>query len=437
MIFPGEFTSRVREELPEAEELLQSLEQPPPVSIRWNPAKKIPGVITDPVPWCPYGEYLPERPSFVADPLWHAGTYYVQEASSMFLHHLLEQVFGDEKDIVALDLCAAPGGKSTLVAGWLNGRGLLLSNEVIKDRASVLQENLTKWGGCNTLVSRNDPAEFSGLDGLFDLVVIDAPCSGEGMFRKDPVAVKEWSIQNLELCVARQERILEQATTLVKTGGYLVYSTCTFHKGENEEQVKRLLEDGWEMVLIQSGFEPMTVNTGRGYYFYPHRVKGEGLFMTMLRKTGDTLPGNFSAKGLKVEKVQVPFHLPEHTGIFSLFGKYWLLPQTYDSEIAAIARQLRLIKAGTEVGEWKGKDFIPAPGLALDPFIKTDYPAANVDLKTAQQFLSRATVDPALFEENGWNLVQYENVSLGWVKKMPNRVNNYYPVYWRIRTEIL
>lgn len=437
MTFPGEFTERICKELPEAEPLLQSLEQTPPVSIRWNPAKKNPGEIADPVPWCVYGEYLPERPSFVADPLWHAGAYYVQEASSMFLHHLLEQTFGDEKDIVALDLCAAPGGKSTLIAGWLDGRGLLLSNEVIKDRASVLQENLTKWGGYNTLVSRNDPAEFDGLDGMFDLVVVDAPCSGEGMFRKDPVAVREWSVQNLDICVARQERILEQATALVKTSGYLVYSTCTFHKGENEEQVERLLAEGWEMVQIPSGFAPAVVDTGRGCYFYPHRVQGEGLFMAMLHKTGDTYPGSFSAKGLKSEKAQIPVRLPENTGIFSLFDKYWLLPQTYEPEVAAIARQLRLIKAGTETGEWKGKDFIPAPGLALDPFVHPDFPSAGVDLATARKFLARDVVAPQWFDHDGWNLVQYENVPLGWVKKLPNRVNNYYPVYWRIRTEIL
>ena len=206
----------------------ESLERPTQTSIRLNWKKPVDILFSKrPIPWVKDGYFLEERPSFTGDPTFHAGAYYVQEASSMFISHILESLKIPKG--VYLDMAAAPGGKSTLLSSYLGEEGLLVANEVIAARTQILKENVIKWGLGNTVVTHNDPEHFSPLDGFFDLVLVDAPCSGEGMFRKDPLARAEWSPENVLLCSARQKRIVDKAGELVKGGGYLLYATCTFN----------------------------------------------------------------------------------------------------------------------------------------------------------------------------------------------------------------
>lgn len=228
-----------------------ALLSPSNTSIRINPRKSSPlSADTTPVPWNSQGFFLPQRPKFTFDPLFHAGAYYVQEASSMFIGHILNHLQAPKEGLY-LDLCAAPGGKSSLLADYIGEEGMLVANEVIKTRASILKENMIKWGLGNTVVTNNDPSHFEPLEGLFDVVLVDAPCSGEGMFRKDVQAREEWSPENVKLCAARQQRILDQTGALPGPEGYLIYSTCTFNQQENEDMIRFLTEEfAYEPVRI-------------------------------------------------------------------------------------------------------------------------------------------------------------------------------------------
>jgi NOL1/NOP2/sun family putative RNA methylase len=243
------------------------------------------------VPWCEDGRYLKERPSFTADPLFHAGCYYVQEASSMFLEQVLKHSADLSKNLRVLDLCAAPGGKSTLISSLLNKNSLLLANEIIKTRVPVLSDNLSKWGPENNYVSNNDPKDFKRLEGYFDVIVADAPCSGSGMFRKDPAAINEWSENMVDLCSQRQKRILADVYPALKQNGILIYSTCSYSKQENEEISDWLCEEfDVESIPIPLKTEWGILETLSdqhkcfGYRFYPHKVKGEGFFIAAFRK---------------------------------------------------------------------------------------------------------------------------------------------------------
>ena len=264
----------------------------PPTSIRVNPFKKMELKTQQPVRWCPDGHYLDTRPSFTFDPLFHAGCYYVQEASSMFIDHVLKYVRPNrENPIKIFDLCAAPGGKSTLINSAISSNDLLVANEIIKTRVPVLCDNLNRWGTSNTIVTNNDPKDFSRLTGIFDIILVDAPCSGSGMFRKDPTAMNEWSEANVNLCHQRQERILADIYPALKEDGYLIYSTCSYSHQENEDILDWLCREfDMETVRIPIYMEWGIVETQSpeknawGYRFYPDKVKGEGLFAACLRK---------------------------------------------------------------------------------------------------------------------------------------------------------
>ena len=261
-------------------ELEKALETKPPTSVRVND-KIAYQPSSENVAWCKSGYYLDERPLFTADPLFHAGVYYVQEASSMFLEQAVKQYFPMADTV--LDLCAAPGGKSTLLSQTLAESSLLVSNEIIRSRAYILAENLIKWGNPNVVVTNNEPKDFAILGGFFDAIVIDAPCSGEGMFRKDAGAVEEWSEYNVTLCAARQTEIVSSVWDALKTDGILVYSTCTFNREENEENVQWICNElGAEVLSIDLQGNSDITKSDFGYRFYPHKTKGEGFFISVL-----------------------------------------------------------------------------------------------------------------------------------------------------------
>ena len=294
---PPAFTERMQQLLGnESETFFQALVSESPTSIRLNPEKTantdlpFSELLSRQVPWCSNGYYLKERPSFTSDPLLHGGAYYVQEASSMFLQVVLQQITGDTP-LRVLDLCAAPGGKSTLLANNLPKDSLLVSNEIIKSRASILKENIIKWGYDHIVVTNSDPNRFTGMKGAFDMILVDAPCSGEGMFRKDEKAIMEWSENNLRLCEERQKRILSDVWDALAPGGYLVYSTCTYNPGENEDILNWILTTfDASSVEIRHNFTAITPSPSplHGYHFYPHKTSGEGLFMGVIQKNDGT-----------------------------------------------------------------------------------------------------------------------------------------------------
>jgi len=418
-------------------------------SIRINPAKNFDVSALDvdkAIPWCNGGYYLKERPKFTLDPLYHAGCYYSQEASSMFLDLAIRALGLTEQPIKALDLCAAPGGKSTLIQGALSSDSMLVANEIIKNRVLVLNDNLVRWGGHNVVVSNNDPSAFSRLPGYFDLMVVDAPCSGSGMFHKDHDAIKEWSLANVKLCSERQKRILADSLVSLKTGGYLFYSTCSYSKEENEgivdwiidefdfENVPLAVADSWGIHLTQTDKHQAT-----GYRFYPHQVEGEGFFCAVLKKKA--LQQGFSMKKLKTEKSGIPQNLPqqwvnmEENFAFLHHDHIHVFPKAYETDLVALQKVLYLKNAGTTIGKLVGKEIIPSHDLALSNLIQPNIPAIDLSLADSLCFLRKDNLGTEINPEGlkGWVLMRYKGVNLGWIKAISNRINNYYPKELRIQ----
>jgi len=443
MNLPESFVSRTKNLLGnEFQELEKALESTAPSSVRVND-KMAYKPSDEQVAWCETGYYLKERPLFTADPLFHAGVYYVQEASSMFLYQAVKQHFPEAGTV--LDLCAAPGGKSTLLTQALPDNCLLVSNEIVRSRAYILAENLIKWGNPNNVVTNNDPKDFNGLPGFFDAVVVDAPCSGEGMFRKDAGAIQEWSEYNVTLCAARQREILSSVWDTLKTNGILVYSTCTFNREENEENVRWICEElGADLLRIDLKGNPDITVTDYGYRFYPHKTKGEGFFLSVLQKTSSVRPYQQSKKDDKknikfVTKSDVPTFLLKDVDRWAILPEDTLI-KAYDKErlndFMILKKHLKCMHSGLLLGETKGTDFIPSASIALSKMLdRENIETAEVDYKTAISFLRKESI--TLPEsKKGYVLVSFQNQALGWVKNLGNRTNNLYPQEWRIRMKI-
>lgn len=427
---------------------LEAHEKPAPVSIRINPVKKIspPGGATS-VPWTDLGFYLPERPVFTLDPLFHAGTYYVQEASSMFLEAFFRQVM-EEEPLRVLDLCAAPGGKSTLLSSLLSDDSLLISNEVIRPRSGVLADNLTKWGRIHSFVTNNDPRDFQRLPGFFDIVVVDAPCSGSGLFRKDAAAITEWSEENVALCSQRQQRILADVWPTLREGGVLIYSTCSYSNEENE-QVLDWLSSSFACTSIpfagsyEGILEVRTEQENYGYRFWPDRVEGEGFFIAAFQKTEDQEDYAFrnTAGGKNKNRRTETAAFTPWVDDLSLYawveknGDYFLINPEHRPEFEVISQNLYLRKAGIRLGKLAGPDLIPDHELALSTVLSSDVPRLELSREDALRFLKR---EDFAYEtpQKGWHLVSYQGHGLGWVKVLPNRLNNYLPKDWRILMDI-
>ena len=442
---PVAFLERIKEQFPaDFEWFVQSIDQAPAISLRINPHKFRVPTDSARIPWCETGIFLNQRPSFTLDPIFHSGAYYVQEASSMFIEQAFKQTEHAENRIV-LDLCAAPGGKSTHLLSLLNNNDLLVSNEVIRSRVSVLDENIRKWGHQNVVVCSNDPADFSCLEGLFDVILVDAPCSGEGLFRRDASAIQQWSVDNTNLCATRQRRILADIWPALKNGGYLIYSTCTFNPAENEENLKWLAENNdFESIRIPLqenwGAEEFETDGLVGYRFLPHKVKGEGFFLTLIRKKDgcDFYP---IPKKIKSRLEKMPKQFSEIRNWLSttnseFFAKSEFLiafPENKIPVLNALMEQLRVISFGLPVAQFKKNDILPEHTFALsidrNPAI---FETVELNLRDALLFQKKdeIRIDSTT---KGWMVVQYQEVPLGFVKNLGNRANNYFPKEWRIR----
>ncbi|MBR5958553.1 MAG: rRNA cytosine-C5-methyltransferase [Salinivirgaceae bacterium] len=446
---PIDFETRMRGQLgAEYESYVTALEAPMPTSIRLNPHKNSALANTnDMVSWEPQGRYLAERPVFTLDPLLHAGAYYVQEASSMFAGYALRQIIGNETNIRILDLCAAPGGKSTHYASLIGDKGLLVCNEVISNRVPTLCENLTKWGCPNAVVTNNDPSDFGRLGGFFDVVAVDAPCSGEGMFRRDAVAVSEWSVANTRICAQRQQRIVADVWDALKPGGYLIYSTCTFCPDEDENLMSWIASEfGAENIAIdikpEWNITPIEKDGCVGYRFIQHKTRGEGFFCCVFRKNDGS---SASSKKLKNKIVPVPQKLiPRLQEMTVGTGfEYYLkndtaiaVPQAIATDVLTIADSLTVRKMGTAIAHIFGDKLAPEHDLALSWALNRQaFNAIELPLPDALRYLHRDNVFVA-DAAAGFNLVTYNNLPLGWIKNIGNRWNNLYPQNWKIRMNV-
>ncbi len=442
---PAKFEESIRLQLgADFPAFADSFQKPPAVSVRSHAIKKSSIHVETPVPWTAFGKYLSDRPIFTLDPLFHAGTYYVQEASSMFLEHAVKQAVDLSKPLKVLDLCAAPGGKSTHLLTLLNRESLLVSNEAIRSRASILSENIQKWGYANALVTHSDPEQFRDLPGFFDVIVVDAPCSGEGLFRKEPAAMSEWSAENVLLCAARQKRIIADVWDALKENGILIYCTCTFNPHENEDNLKWLAENKpLEFLKINPdpswGIEEVQSGNVIGYRFYPHKVRGEGFFLSVVRK-GEPVhtSGHHVKKSIAVPSRKISTRLAEfivHSEDFSFFQFDELLfavPSAICDAMEVLMRKLSVRYAGTNIATMKHEKLIPDHALALSVDLNAEnFQRIEISEDCALQYLRRETIQ--LSGPPGFTLLTFHDVPIGWVNMLSNRVNNLYPSAWRVR----
>ncbi len=415
-------------------------------SIRINPDKSFHHPeLQQQIAWCKNGYYLKERPSFTLDPLFHAGAYYVQEASSMFLEQVIRQTVDLTKPLRVLDLCAAPGGKSTHLQSLISSESLLISNEVIKSRVNILSENITKWGAANVIVTNNDPKDFQRLPNYFDVIVVDAPCSGSGLFRKDPNAMKEWSEQNVQTCSMRQQRILADVVSSLKEKGVLIYSTCSYSQQEDEdmadwfvnefamESLKLSLDSSWNIIQTQS-----EKTNAYGYRFYPDQLKGEGFFITCFTKRKSE-SGESSAAKRKLEIIS-----GKETGFLKSYIQHYddfifikqneeaiAIPKNLINDFAIIQSSLYLKKAGIRIGSIIRNELIPSHELAVSNLLHQQIQKIEVGKETALNYLRKQEIRIET-DVKGWVILTFQSLPLGWIKVLNNRINNYYPKEWRI-----
>jgi len=452
---PKSFLNRMKNVLgSEYDEFLQCFTDNVPVSLRINPLKPISQFDKfDNVNWCKFGKYLPERPDFVFDPLIHAGCYYVQEASSMLFANAIDF----SKDLKILDLCASPGGKSSLLLSKMSPNSLLISNELVKKRASILYENLCKWGNLQSIVCSEPVNAFSDFQGYFDVVVVDAPCSGEGMFRKEPELIREWTENKAFVCSITQKNILDEAIWLLKPDGLLIYMTCTFSLEENEQIVEWISQKYHSVLRGNSvnfnpewGIKKVKVGNNEVYRSYHHHVKGEGLFLATFKVRNQKLP-SVSKKHFDIfkpltafekQKISVFINTEYLNNAVKLNEKVIVLPNKHFFESAAILKKMNTLKCGVFAGSFNSKsaEFIPSHELAMSLVInKSNFQRIELNRMQALHYLKKMDIPD--FQDNtypnGWLLATFEGHILGWMKKSQNRLNNLYPKEWVIRKNIM
>jgi 16S rRNA C967 or C1407 C5-methylase (RsmB/RsmF family)/NOL1/NOP2/fmu family ribosome biogenesis protein len=428
-------------------EFVVSLEQRPKNTVRINPNKlsNLVGIqeikAMQNIPWCEYGYTLESRPEFVLDPLYHAGCYYPQETSSMFISESLKDLDKD-KPLKVLDLCAAPGGKSTLLLSFLPKDSLLVSNEIDPLRAKILKENLIRFGSTNVVVTNNEPKDFVHFHEFFDIILVDAPCSGEGMMAKEAEAIRQWTPELVQSCARTQNQITSQIWKCLKVGGRMIYSTCTYNGQENEEIVNEILKDEEGTLLDLKTKNPQIKQfQSSQYHFFPHRANGLGFFCAAVIKTNPTFEEEENPKFrgkdplyLKPFKPNPEFKLDsEMFDTVSRDNILYNIPKLWRPEIVELMKKLKVIKFGVEIGQWKGPDWFPSHELALCFEYKAKINKIELKYEQAIKFLKKEAIEFETTFENGWALATFDNQDLGWFKVIQGKPKNYLPTDWRIR----
>jgi 16S rRNA C967 or C1407 C5-methylase (RsmB/RsmF family)/NOL1/NOP2/fmu family ribosome biogenesis protein len=441
---PPDFINQIQTDLgSEAKQFFKSLEKISPTAIRYNPFKKMKSLIGEEIEWCNSALYLNPRPKFSIDPFFHAGIYYVQEPASMFLEQVYFQIkntFSKEKikeGIRVLDLCAAPGGKSTHLLSLLHSQDLLVSNELITSRNKILQYNIIKWGNNNCVITSNQAKDFQSLDEFFDIILVDAPCSGEGLFRKDHDASDEWSLKAVNGCSQRQRDILKDIIPSLKKDGFIIYSTCTYNKKENDNSIEYAIANlGCQSIQIETKNKKL-VRTKYGIQFYPHKVETEGFYISILQKKSDS-KNNFDGSLRRTMYENFSFKEELNAWLFDASSyKYYkhnnilyALPTLFEEDFKLIQSYLNIQFVGILCASIKSNLLIPSPELALSNFVIYDV-KSELNLEQTLKYLKGESLE-LNNNKNGWSLVTYLGLNLGWVKILPTRINNYYPNHWRI-----
>ena len=437
----------------EAMALCEALATEPTTSVRLNPLKMTTAKWESrKVEWSRWGYLLDTRPSFTLDADFHAGAYYVQEASSQFAGYIMSQALGGEQECEGkyiLDMCAAPGGKSTHYATLVGERGLVVANEINRSRAAVLADNARKWGLGNMVVSCNDSSRFRQVEEWFDAVAVDAPCSGEGMFRKLDEAQEQWSEANVAMCAERQWEIFQNAFEALKPGGVMLYSTCTFNRSEDENILERAMElygESFEAVDEISVGEDWGVVVGqvgafRTYRFFPHKLSGEGMFMAVARKAGAASKRRQLKSRRQIiaavdkrsaEELGRWVREPEGMKFFAAGDMLYGCRKEHYGDIEALSGVLSVIYSGVAMGQIFKNKLKPDGALALYVGLNRDaVECREVGEEDVLKFLRKQDISAENFAE-GINLVLHNGQALGFVKRIGARVNNMYPNSLRI-----
>lgn len=456
MDFPARFVERLRAQLGDAESraLLEALDTQPPATLRANPAKgwRPAQAGTEPVAWWEEGRYLPQRPLFTVDPAFHAGCYYVQEAASQFVGRIVAGCRPEGKRI--LDLCAAPGGKTTLYASLVGPDGLVVANEIDRRRVQVLADNVRKWGTGNVAVVAGDSPAVCAFARTFDVVAVDAPCSGEGMFRKDPNARAQWSEGNVNLCAERQRALLDDAWQALKPGGLLIYSTCTFNREENERQLEELFERVGEGEFARApevpcdgtwGIVTGSVGAAQTFRFFPHRTRSEGLFVSVVAKSEGAKRAHGPSRPPRPRRsplAEVPraawrelagwLREPDACEFVQAGDTCYAFRRAQAELIRQLAAATGVIYSGVAMGQCYNGKLKPDHALALSTALaRGRVPSAELDAERAVEYLRRGTVAPQGLAE-GMNIVTHDGRPIGFAKRIGHRVNNLYPQTMRI-----
>ncbi len=435
---PEDFLKRIASQIEDIDSFVDSLNGVSPTFIRVNRHKlnlsdaHLEGTSVE---WNDDGILLSARPRFNQDPLYHAGLYYPMEGSSMFLKHALSSISLDE-DALILDLCAAPGGKTLILKDYFP-HNVLVSNEIDGKRAHVLKENAVRWGTDEHLVINSYAERLQRSDLLFDLILVDAPCSGEGLFRKDEKSREEWTLDRAAGCAVRQVDILDHTLDLLSSGGYLIYSTCTYNPDENINQIKRLINEGYfECIEIDIpddwGIDRMESDGAVGYQFWPHHIKGEGFFISIIRNKGhkekQELPRTKRLNSAKINSLQ-GVDLKDKT-VVDQNGQLFAFTEREWTIYNALLNSGKVVKKGLYLGEFKGKDFIPSHDLACHPAIDTFTPTLELDSEQALFYLKGNAL--AVQAEKGVIKLTFQGISIGFGKSNGQRINNLIPKHLRI-----
>ncbi len=455
MNLPEEFIKLIESyRAPQLAGLGEALLTPPEVSVRINPLKsrRLAASADTRVPWCYEGVYLPERPRFTFSPELHQGVYYVQDASSMFINHVLKSLLDGKGPVRYLDACAAPGGKTTAAISALPAGSTVGANEYVAARAAVLRENLAKWGYPPTTVTCGPVSRFGEQTGAYDVIAADVPCSGEGMMRKEAVAVEQWSPQLVEKCAALQREIVSELWPALAPGGLLIYSTCTFNRTEDEDVVAWAQSQWHDMLEPMSdiecpdawGIARSRIGAFQTFRFMPHSARGEGFFAAAARKKGDRSAAAHRARPKSRRRIFAPADkrtaeelqrwvaepdaMTFRTVGDTLYG--YRISQLPD--IAALSETLSAVYSGVAMGQMFKQRLRPDHALALYVGLNSDaLPRVDVDRATALDYLRRRDIAAGIFEE-GFNAVTYDGLAIGFVKRIGGRCNNLYPKDLRI-----